>query len=156
MLNADAETFLWRLFCLGLLAGDAKRAGLWVASYYDRGIELPAKLEALVIEYWASADCAVLLMLAHAALEDFCLNVVHRTRLSAYLFVNGHIDESQAYAFLGFEGVIMDDLEPSVRRVADVCWLLRQDSEAAVMEADDGLLSAAFHALADESLRMID
>lgn len=157
MLNADAEAFLWRLLQLGLLAGDPKQAGDWVASFYDREIELPAKLEALVTEYWASADRAVLLSLAQAALEDFSLDVVHRTRLTAYLFANGHIAETRACAFLGFEGVITDDLPPSVRRVADVCWLVRQDSEAHVMESgDDSLLSEALRALASESTATTD
>jgi len=151
MRNADAEAFLWRLLRLGLIAGDPQQAGDWVATFYDRGIELPAKLEALLTEYWASADRAVLLSLAQAALEDFSLEVVHRTRLTAYLFANGYIDETRAYTFLGFEGVITDDLPPSVRRVADVCWLMRQDSEAAVMEVgDDSLLGDALLALASE------
>ncbi|MBL8398578.1 MAG: hypothetical protein JNL84_10630 [Candidatus Accumulibacter sp.] len=157
MLNADAETFLWRLLRLGLLAGEPKQAGDWVASFFDREIELPAKLEALLTEYWASADRAVLLSLAQAALEDFSLDVVHRTRLTANLFANGHIDETQACAFLGFEGVITDDLPPSVRRVADVCWLVRQDSEVAVMESgDDSLLSEALRALASEGTATTD
>ena len=151
MLNADAESFLWRLLQLGLLSGEPKQAGDWVASFYDRGIELPAKLEALVTEYWATADGAVLLSLAHAVLVDFSLDVVHRTRLTAYLFAKGDIDETHACAFLGFEGVITDDLPPSVRRVADVFWLVRQDSQAAVMESgDDGLISDALRALASE------
>jgi hypothetical protein len=157
MLNADAEAFLWRLLRLGLLAGDSKQAGDWGASFYDRGIELPAKLEAPLTQYWASADRAVLLLLAKAALEDFSLDVVHRTRLTAYLYENGDIDETQACASLGFEGVITDDLPPLVRRVADVCWLVRQDSEAAVMEAgDDSLLSEALRALASESIATTD
>jgi hypothetical protein len=157
MLNADAENFLWRLLSLGLLVDDAQRARDWVASYHDREIELSAGLEALVIEYWASADRAVLLKLAHAALQGFSLSFMHRTRLTAYLFVNDCLDEKQAFAFLDFEGVRMEDLYSSVRRVADVCWLLREDSKAGVMESgDDDLLSEALRALADESLPTID
>jgi len=157
MLNADAETFLWRLLRLGLFAGDAKQSGDWAASFYERGLELPAKLEALLTEYCASADRTVLLSLAQAALEDFSLGVVHRTSLAAYLFAADYIDETQACAFLGFEGVITDDLPPSVRRVADVCWLLRQDSQAAVMEpGDDSLLSEALRALASEGAATAD
>lgn len=157
MLNEDAEAFLWRLFRLGLFAGDPKQAGDWSATFYDRKIELPAKLEALLTRYGASADRAVLLSLAKAALEDFSLDIVHRTRLTAYLYENHHIDETQACASLGFEGVVTDDLPPSVRRVADVCWLVRQDSEAAVMEAgDDSLLSEALRALANESTGTTD
>lgn len=151
MLNANAETFLWRLLGLGLLAGDPKQAGDWAASFYESGVELPTKLEALLTEYRATADREVLLSLAQAALEDFSLDVVHRTSLTAYLFASGYIDETQACAFLSFDGVITDDLPPSVRRVADVFWLLRQDSEAAVMESgEDGLLSEALRALASE------
>jgi hypothetical protein len=157
MLNADAENFLWRLLRLGIFAGDPKQAGDWAASFYGRGLELPTKLEALLTEYCASADRAVLLSLARAALEDFCLGVVHRTSLTAYLFAAGHIDENQACAFLGFEGVITDDLPPSVRKVADVCWLLRQDSQEAVMESgDDSLLSKALRALASEGTPTAD
>lgn len=157
MLNADAETFLWRLLRLGLLAGDLKQAGDWAASFYERGVELPAKLDALLTEYCATANRAVLLSLAQAALEDFSLDIVHRTSLTAYLFAGGHIDESRACALLSFEGVITDDLPPSVRRVADVCWLLRQDSEAAVMEpGDDSLLSEALRALASEGTATVD
>jgi hypothetical protein len=157
MLNADAETFLWRLLRLGIFASDPKQAGDWAASFYERGLELPAKLEALLTEYCASADRAVLLSLARAALEDFRLGVVHRTSLTAYLFAAGHIDETQACAFLGFEGVITDDLPPSVRKVADVCWLLRQDSQESVMESgDDSLLSEALRALASEGTATAD
>ncbi len=152
MLNANAEAFLWRAFRLGLLASDPKQAGDWVASFYDRGIELPVHLEALLTEYLATPDRGVLLSLAHAVLEDFSLDVEHRTRLTAYLFANGHINESRACAFLGFEGVITDYLPPSVRRVADVFWLVRQDLEAAVMgSGDDSLLGEAMRALASES-----
>jgi hypothetical protein len=152
MLNADAEIFLWRLLRLGLLADDPSGAVDWVASFYDKGIELPAKLETLLLEYWGSGDRAVLLSLAQASLEDFSLDVVHRTRLTAYLFANGYIDETRACALLGFEGVIIDELDPLVRRVADVCWLVRQDAQAGVLESgDDSVLSEALHALARES-----
>ncbi len=157
MLSADAEAFLWRLLRLGLIADDPKQAGDWVASFYDREIELPAKLEVLVSEYWASADRAVLLSLAQAALEDFSLEVVHRTRLTAFLYADGHIDERRACAFLDFEGVITDDLPSAVRRVADVCWLVGQDSEASLMEpGDDSLLGEALRALANESAATTD
>jgi hypothetical protein len=157
MLNADAETFIWRLLQRGLLSGDPKQAGDWVASFYDRRIELPAKLEALVTEYWASADRAVLFALAQAVLADFSLDVVHRTRLTAYLFAKGLMDETKACAWLGFEAVITDDLPPSVRRVADVCWLIRQDSQAAVMESGDySLLSESLRALASEGTATTD
>lgn len=157
MLNADAEAFVWRLLRLGLLASDSKQAADWVASFYDRRVELPAKLEGLVTEYWGSASCAVLLSLAQVALEDFSLDAVHRTRLTAYLFANGYIDENRACAFLGFEGVITDDLPPSVRRVADVCWLVRQDSVADIMEpSDDSLLGEALRTLADEGTATTD
>jgi hypothetical protein len=152
MLNATAEQFLWRLFWLGLLEGDSKGADEWVASFYDKDIELPGRLETLLIEYWASRDRAVLLSLAKAALEDCSLDAAHRTELTAHLFVDGQIDVMQAYSFLGFEGVNVDDLRPSMRRVADVYWLLKQDSMGGVMEpGDDSLLSEALHTLARET-----
>lgn len=157
MLNADAEAFLWRLLRLGLLGSNPRQANDWIASFYDRGIELPAKLESLLTEYWTSPSRTVLLSLAQAALEDYSLDVVHRFRLTAYLFANGHVDVNRAYAFLGFGGAITDDLPPSVRRVADVCWLVRQDSKAAVMGAgDDSLLGETLLALAGEGTAMTD
>lgn len=157
MLSPDAESFLWRLLQLGLIEGEPKQAVDWAASFHDTGIELPTQFEVLVTDYWASADRAVLLSLAQAVLEDFSLDAVHRTRLTAYLFVQGHITVPQAHAFLGFEGVITDDLPSSVRRVADVCWLVRQDLQAGVMgSGDDSLLSEALRALGSEGTATTD
>lgn len=151
MLNATAETFLWSLFRLSLFGGDPNRALEWVASLYDRGLYLPEKLETLLTNYWSSGDKSTLLSLALTALENFWLDVDHRTRLAAYLFVDGKIDLIQACAVLSFNGVNVDDLKPSVRRVADVLWLLRQDLDARVMEpGDDTLLSEALRNLAKE------
>lgn len=151
MLNGTADDFLWSLFRLGILEGDLKRAAEWAASLYDRGLDLPKKVGELVTDYWVSEDRSILLSLARVALEGFCLDVEHRTFLTAHLFAGGELDLDQAYAFLGFDGVNVADLRPSVRRVADVHWLLRQDSDACVMEpSDDTLLSEALRGLAKE------
>lgn len=151
MLNANAQAFLWRLIRLGLMEDHSKLAMEWVASLYDRGLDLPTRVESLLADYWASGDRTVLLSLARTMLEGFCLDVELRTRLAAYLFADGKIDEVQACAFLSFEGVNLDDLPPSVQRVADVVWLLMQDSQAQVNEPnDDSLLSDALRSLAKE------
>lgn len=157
MLNHATETFLWSLFRLGLVVGDSKKALEKVASLYDLCLDIPEKVERLLTEYWSSEDLEKLLSLALTALEDFCLDVEHRTRLTAHLFANGRIDLAQACAFLAFDSVNVDDLEPSVRRVADVLWLLRQDSDARVMEpVDDALLSEALRNLAEAEAAMTD
>jgi len=157
MLDVAAETFLWRLFRLGLIRSDPKQGIEWVASLYDLGLELPAKVETLLADYWASGDRATLLSLALATLESFCLDVEHRTRLTAHLFAGGEIDLIQACAFLSFDGVNVDDLQPSVRRVADILWLLRQDSDARHMEpGDDSLLSGALCNLAKEGVALAE
>lgn len=153
MLNEAAETFLWGLFRLGLLGGDSKRAIEWVATLYDRGLEFPANVEMLLTDYWSSGDRGILLSLALAALKGFCLDVEHRTRMTATLFADGKIDLAQACAFLSFDGANVDDLQPSVRHVADVLWLLRQDLDAQVMEpGQDSLMSDALRKLAKETM----
>lgn len=152
MLNAAAETFIWELLRLGLLVGNLKQASEWVRSFYDRGIDISTKLETLLAECFSCMDRTALLLLARAVLEDFCLGVEHRTRLTAYLFAAGDIDVTLAYTFLGFDGVNVDDLELSVRRVADVHWLVRQDIESGRMEpGDDCLLGEALCALAGKA-----
>ncbi len=151
MLNAAAESFLWSLFRLGLVEGDPDRAIERVSSLYDGRLDLPEKFDRLITDYWASRDRTVLLSLAITTLESFCLDVDHQTRLTAYLFTHDEIELNQAYAYLSFDGVNVDDLQPSVRRVADVHWLLRQDVDACVMEPiNDDLLSEALRDLARE------
>jgi hypothetical protein len=149
MLETAVENFLWALLRLGILRNDAKHAIEWAGSYYEKGLELPMDLEAFLDDYCASEDQATLNLLALTALKKFWLEVDHRTCLTAYLFVEGEIDLVQACSFLSFSDVNVDDLDSSVRRVADVLWLLKQDSDARVMEVgDDGLLSEALRDLA--------
>lgn len=149
MLNPTAETFLWNLFRLGLLKDDPQSALEWVSSLYDRGLDLPEEVESLLTAYWAHKDREILFSLALKVLESFYLDVEHRTRLTAYLFTAEKIDIVQACSFLSFEGVHVDTLEPSLRRVSDVLWLLKQDSELQVMAPnDDSLLSEALRDLA--------
>lgn len=153
MLNAAAEAFLWRLFLFGLFGGDSNRALEWARSLYDQGLEFPQKLEMLLTNYLSSGDQETLLSLALTAVENYWLDVEHRTRLTAYLFAYGKIDLTQAYALLSFDGVNVDDLQPSLCKVADVLWLLRQDSGAQVMGPnDDSLLSEALRNLAKEGV----
>lgn len=48
MLNAAVESFLLRLFRMGLFGGDAKQASEWVAPLYDRGIDVPTVVRSTV------------------------------------------------------------------------------------------------------------
>jgi hypothetical protein len=152
MLDTAAEAFLWRLFRSGLLERDSKQALEWAAARHDRDLELPERLQTLLTQYGSSGDRTSLLSMALAALENFWLDVDHRTRLTASLFVDGRIDLAQACAFLSFDGVDAEGLKPSVRAVADVLWLVKQDLDAQVMQSgDDNLMSEALHNLAKDS-----
>jgi hypothetical protein len=156
MLSETTSRFLWNLFCLGLFGGESKGAIEWVASMHDPSLDLPSKVESLLSDYWSSGSRASLLALALVVLEGFCFDVEHRTRLTALLFADGSIDLDRAYSFLSFEGVRADDLQPSVRRVANTLWLLKQDAEARIMEpSGDSLLGEALRNVAEEELLLL-
>ncbi|MGK6307339.1 hypothetical protein [Variovorax sp. DT-64] len=56
-----------------------------------------------------------------------------------------------AFTLLGFDGVITDDLQPSIRRVADVLWLLKRNADMdAITPSDGSLLAEALRDLAEE------
>jgi len=69
-----------------------------------------------------------------------------RARLVDILVVSGDIDLEKAFALINFDGINIDGLTPPIRRVADICWLLKQDSDVSVLEpTGDNLLAEALH-----------
>ena len=75
--------------------------------------------------------------LALIAAEGFYSKLPSRERVW-WLFWStaGRINLDRAFALsLSFDGVNTDELHHSIRRVADVFWQLKQDSEVGCMEA---------------------
>lgn len=153
MLNEPTTRFLWKILSLGFGGGDTKRVCESIACMYEQDIDLSVHVEALLAEYLSSGDRGDLLAVALFALKGFWFGIEPRTRLAAVLFATAQIDVSQAYAYLAFEGSTGEELPPSIRRLADIFWLLKQDADAHVMQPNhDNLLEEQLRVVASEGL----
>lgn len=144
---------LWKLFQVGLIQSDMRRAIELIALIRSKGPELPPKIDALLTECASTEyDATALWNLALASVEAFYFGVEERTTLIALLTSNGRIGLERAFALLSFDGVNTDELSQSVRHVADVLWLVKQDFEfSGVDPQEGGLLAEALKRVADES-----
>lgn len=147
------QDFLWKLFHLVFVEGDQNRAAKEINSLYESGGELPSFVEGSLTTFWTSRNQSDVLDAAVTCAERLSFDPSRQTRLVAFLFKRKRLTSSHALACLSFSGVNTDSLAPQVQKVADVVWLLKQDSQrGAPMADDDDLLSASLLALAAEGL----
>jgi hypothetical protein len=150
-LNQPTLDFLLKLLKLGLVLGDRKQAIEWASSNYEQGLYFPPHVDSLLTSFCSTHEQSVLWDLALILVEGFYCEVNERTKLVALMVIEGKVDQDKAAKLLNFYGVNTDALTPSIRRVADVLWLLKQDSDLGVMEpSSDNLLYEALTNVAME------
>ncbi|SPP63179.1 hypothetical protein [Nitrospira lenta] len=151
MLDPKLANWIWEVIKVGLLEDDIEKAKAMIAALYDRGLELPSQIETMLLEIWSSGDESALWDLALLSAEKAFFDVRESVLLIALLVCKGKLGIKTAFGLLGFVGFNLNELDPSIRHVIDVVWLLRHDSEAGVMEAeDDTLLAEALERVLNE------
>ncbi|MES3001198.1 MAG: hypothetical protein V4787_10955 [Pseudomonadota bacterium] len=154
-LDAITLKFLWSLLQDGLIRNDRKRAIERISEFYNGEMDLPTKVDSLVIEYWSSGELSTLWALVSASVDGFYFETNKRTRLIALLFSIGEIDLGRALELLSFDRVIADGLDPSIRDIADAHWLWKESLAVGCSDpAQDKLLADALIKVAEETKAM--
>lgn len=135
--------FLWHLFQLHLFRGERDRALEWVASMYERCVDISEKVEPLLLEYWEGNEAA-LIAAALMAVRNFYFDIERHVTLVAWLVENRQLGIEEAANLLVFPGVRLDDFSVAIRHAIDVAWLINEDKKYGVMNPQqDSLLADA-------------
>jgi hypothetical protein len=132
--------FLWHLFRLYFINGSRKDAMSLVATMYDHPLDLPEKLESLLLNYWESGSDATLIEAAVTTAKKFYFDAERHVMLVAILVEMKTINIDEAASLLIFSGVNSDSFPESMRHVLDAAWLVNQDHEEGIMRPEQDLL----------------
>lgn len=138
--------FLWDLFYLHLIKRTVDSAYIKVASIYEQSLDLPIKVESLLLEYWSNHDESKLIELALISVRQFFFEIEKHVILVSFLVEKGVLGINEAAHLLVFPGKNFNNLPFVIREVLDISWLLDQDfKEGRMKPDDDDLLATALH-----------
>ena len=92
--------FLWHLFRLYFINGSRKDAMSLVATMYDHPLDLPEKLESLLLNYWESGSDATLIEAAVTTAKKFYFDAERHVMLVAILVEMKTINIDEAASLL--------------------------------------------------------
>lgn len=143
--------FLWHLFQLYFFMGEAAGSLEWVASMYESCLNIPAKLESLLLEYWENGKESVLLDAALMSVRQNYFDAERQVILVAWLVEKGRLGIDEAASIIIFPGISPDAFSNAIRHAIDVAWLLNQDKKDGVMNPQqDSLLADALREVLNE------
>lgn len=144
--------FLWHLFQLYCFDGENSRALEWVASMYERCLDIPSTLEGLLLAYWEGEKESALIDAALISVQKFYFDAEQHVMLIAWLVEKGKLGIEEASSLLTFSDINPESLPITIRHVIDVAWLLNQDQKDGVMNPrQDSLLADALRNVLKET-----
>lgn len=138
--------FLWDLIKFYWITIDLKKAKKLASDIYELGINIPNDLEGVIVEFWSNGNELAIQKIALICVKQHYFDVEKHIVLIALLVEKNLLSLNDAGSLLIGINITEDESNVSdeIKRVIDVAWLINEDSNDGVMEAqDDSLLKDA-------------